>query len=230
MGKQWNSDRLYFLELKKFTADDDCSHEIKRNLLLERKADKPKQHIKKQKHYFTLPTNVRLVKAMVFPVIMCGWESWTIKKTECRRIDAFELCCWRRLLRVPWTARRSNQLILKEINPKYHWKEWCWSFSSNTLASWCEELTHWKRPWCWERLKARGEGLTEDKMAGWHHWLNGHKFEQATRDGDGQGSLACCSPWGHKESGMTEWLNNNYSLATINRYGYVIQSWSMRYI
>ena len=82
-----------------------------------------------------------------------------IKKAEHWRIDAFELWCWRRLLRVPWTARRSNQSILKEISPEYiHWKDWCWSWSSNDLATWCEELTHCKRPWCWERLKARGEG------------------------------------------------------------------------
>ena len=72
--------------------------------------------------------------------------------------DAFELWCWRRLLRVPWTARRSNQSILKEISPNIHWKDWCWSWNSNTLATWCEELTHWKRPWCWERLKAGRQG------------------------------------------------------------------------
>ena len=91
------------------------------------------------------------------PVVMYGCESWTIKKAECWRIDASELWCWRRLLRVPWSARRSNQSILKEISPEYSLKDWCWSWNSNTLATWCEELTHWKRLWCWERLKA-GEG------------------------------------------------------------------------
>ena len=102
----------------KITADGDCSHEIKRRLLLGRKAmTNLKQHIKKQRHYFA--KNFRLVKAMVFPVVMCGCESWTIKKAECQRIDAFELWFWRRFLRVPWTARRSNQSILKEINPEY---------------------------------------------------------------------------------------------------------------
>ena len=115
----------------------------------------------------TLPTKVRLVKAMVFPVVRYRCESWTIKKAECWRIDAFELRCWRRLLRVPWTARRSNQPILKEINPEYSLEElmlksWC----SNILATWCEELTHWKSPWCWERLKA-GEG--NDR--GWDSWM-----------------------------------------------------------
>ena len=109
---------------------------------------------------------------------------------ECWRIDAFKLWCWRRLLRVPWTARRSNQSILKEINPEYHWKNRCWSWSSNALASWFEELTHWKRPRCWERLRAAREEGTEDEMVGWHHWLNGHASEQTLGDSEGQGSLA----------------------------------------
>ena len=103
---------------------------------------------------------------MVFPVVTHGFESWTIQKAECRRIDAFELWCWRRLLRVPWTARRSNQLILKEISPNY-WKDWCWSWNSNTLATWWEELTPWKRPWWWERLKAGGEGDNRE----WDGWM-----------------------------------------------------------
>ena len=97
---------------------------------------------------------------------MCGCESWTIMKAEYWRIDAFEPWCWRRLLRVPWIAR-SNQLILKEISPDIHWKDWCWSWNSNTLATWHEELTHLKRPWCWERLKAWGEG--NDR--GWDGWM-----------------------------------------------------------
>ena len=93
----------------------------------------------------TLPTKVRLVKAMVFPVVMCGCESWTIKKAEHRRIDAFEVWCWRRLLRVPWTARRSNQSVLRRSILGVPWKYWCWSWNSNALAIWCEELTHLKR-------------------------------------------------------------------------------------
>ena len=93
-------------------------------------------------------------------------DSWTIKKADHQRIDAFELWCWRRLLRVPWTARRSNQSILKEISPGVHWKDWCWSWNSNTLATWCKELTHLERPWCWERLRA-GEG--DDRR--WDGWM-----------------------------------------------------------
>ena len=89
---------------------------------------------------------------------MYGCESWTIKKAEHRRIDAFELWCWRRPLRVPWTARRSNQYILKEISPEYSLEGRMLKLNSTTLATWCKELTHWKRPWCWERLKAGGEG------------------------------------------------------------------------
>ena len=112
-------------------------------------------------------TKVRLVKAIVFPVVIYGCESWTIKKAEHWRIDAFELWCWRRLLRVPWTARRSDQSILKEMSPDIHWKAWCWSWNSNTLATWCKELTHLKRPWCWERLRAGGEG--DDR--GWDGWM-----------------------------------------------------------
>ena len=102
----------------KITADGDCSHEIKRHLLLGRKAMTNLDTVLKNRD-ITLPTKVRLVKSMVFPVVMCGCESWTIKKAEHQRIDAFELWCWRRLLRVPWTARRSNQSILKEISPEY---------------------------------------------------------------------------------------------------------------
>ena len=113
MGKQCQS---LFLGGSKITTDGDCSHEIKRRLLLGRKVMTNLDSIFKSRE-ITLPTKVRLVKAMVFPVVMYGCESWTVKKAECRRIDAFELWCWRRLLRVPWTARRSNQSILKEISP-----------------------------------------------------------------------------------------------------------------
>ena len=134
-------------------------------------------------------------------------ESWTIKKAEHWRIDAFKLWCWRRLLRVPWTSRRSNQSVLKEINLNILWKDWCRSWNSNTLAPWCEELTHWKRPWCWERLKVGGEGHDRGWDGWMHHWLDGHEFEQGLRVTDGQESMACYSPWCGKESDMTKWLN-----------------------
>ena len=150
----------------KITADGDCSPEIKRRLLLERKVMTNLDSILKSRD-ITLSTKVRLIKATVFPVVMYGCESWTIKKAECRRIDAFELWCWRRLFRVPWTARRSNQSTLKEINPGCSWKDCRWSWNSNTLVTWCEGLTHLKRPWCWERLKAGGEGGDR----GWDGWM-----------------------------------------------------------
>ena len=109
---------VFILGGSKITADGDCSHEIKRHLLLGRKVMTNLDSILKSRD-ISLPTKVHLVKAMVFPVLMYGCESWTIKKAECQRIDAFELCCWRRLLRVPWTTRRSNQSILKKISPEY---------------------------------------------------------------------------------------------------------------
>ena len=139
----------------KITADHDCSHEIKRHLLLGRKAMTNLDSILKSRD-ITLPTKVRLVKAMIFPVVMCGCESWTIRKTEYRRTYAFELWCWRRLLRIPWTARRSNQKILKEINYEYSLeglmlKLQCFGhlmLRANSLG---------KNPWCWEQFRAGGE-------------------------------------------------------------------------
>ena len=115
----------------------------------------------------TLPTKVHLVKAMIFPVVEYRCESWTIKKTEHRRVDAFELWCWRQLLKVLWTARRSNQSILKKSVLNIHWKDLSWSWNSNTLATWCKVLTHWKRHWWWERLKVEGE--VDNR--GWDGWM-----------------------------------------------------------
>ena len=151
---------------------------------------------------------------MVFLVVMYRCKSWTIKEAEGQRINSFGLWCWRRLLRVPWTSRKSNQSIWKEISPDYYWKDWCWSWSSNTLVSWCEEPTHWKRPWCWEKWKVGREGekgMTEDEMVGWHHPLDGHEFEQALAVGDGQGRLAVhgvTNSW-TQLSEWTDWLTDS---------------------
>ena len=140
---------------------------------------------------------------------MYGCENWTIKTAEHQRIDAFKLWCWRRLLkRVPWTARVSNQLIQRKSTLNIHWKDWCWSWSSNTLATWCEQLLIGKDPYAGKDWRQEEKGTTEGEMVGWHHWLDGHVFEQTSGVGDGQGSLACCSPWGRKESVTTEWLNS----------------------
>ena len=150
MANRWrnngNSDRLYFLGLQKITADGDCSHEMKRHLLLGRKAMTNLDSVLKSRD-ITLPTKVHLVvRAMVFPVVRYGCERWTIKKAECRRIDAFELWCWRRLLRVPCTARRSNQSILKEISPGCLLEGLILKLKLQYLGHLMEVLTHLKRP------------------------------------------------------------------------------------
>ena len=168
-GETWEIVEMvadFILGGSKITVDGDCSHEIKRRLLLGRKIVTKLDSIFKSRD-ITLPTMVCLVKAMVFPVVMHGCGSWTVKKAECWRIDAFELWCWRRLLRFPWTARRSNQSILKRSVLGVHWKDWCWGWNFNTSATSCEELTHWKRLWCWEGFRAGGEG--DDR--GWDGWL-----------------------------------------------------------
>ena len=129
----------------KITADGDCSHEIKRHLLLGRKAMTNLDSILKSRD-MTLWTKLHLIKATVFPVVMCGYESWTIRKAKCQRTDAFELWCWRILLRVPWTAKRSNQSILKEISPEYSLEGLMMKLKLQYFGHWCEELTPWKRP------------------------------------------------------------------------------------
>ena len=141
----------------KITADGDCSHEIKRCLLLGRKVMTNLYSILKSRD-ITLPTKVCLVKVMVFPVVIYGCESWSIEKTECRRIDAFELWCWRRLLRVPWTSRRSNQSILKEISSEYSLEGLMLKLKLQYFGYLIQRLIHWKRPWFGARLKAGGEG------------------------------------------------------------------------
>ena len=155
----------------------------------------------------TLPTKVHLVKAMVFPVVKYGCESWTIKKAECWRIDVFELWCWRRLLRVSWTARRSNP-----VHPKGN-QYWVFTGRNDAKAEtpilWPPLAKSWfigkdsdaGRDWGQEK------GMAEDEMAGWHRRLNGHEFGWTPGVGDDQGGLVCCNSWGRKESDTTEWLN-----------------------
>ena len=160
----------------KITADGDCSREIKRCLLLGRKVMSNLDSMFKSRD-ITLPTKVHLVKAMVFPVVVYGSESWTVKKAECRRIDAFELQCWRRLLRVPWTARRSNQSILKEINPGISLEVMMLKLKLQYFGYLMKrvdslEKTDAGRDWGQEE-----KGTTEDEMAGWHHGLDGHESE-----------------------------------------------------
>ena len=183
----------------KITADGDHSYEIKRHLLLGRKAMTNLDNIRKSRD-FPLPTKVCLVKAMVFPVVMYGYESWTIKKTERWSIDVFELWCWRRLLRVPWIARRSNQSILKEIIPEYSLEGLMLKLKLQYFGHLMQRTDSLEKT-LMKDWRQEEKGMTEASLTRWH------EFEQAPGVGDGQESLACCSPWGHKESDMTEWLN-----------------------
>ena len=164
----------------------------------------------------TSPTKVHIVKAMVFPVVMHGCESWTIKEAERWRIDAFELWCWRRLLRVS----------CREIQPVHPKGNQSWIiFIGRTAAAaetpilWPPDGKSWlilKDPDAGKHWRQEEKRMTEDEMVGWHHWLNGHECELTPGVGDRQGDLVCCSPWGHKESNTTEWLNwteNSYGIS-----------------
>ena len=187
MGKQWQT----IFSGSNITANGAWSPEIKRYLLLGRKAMINLKSILKSRDIY-LPTKICPVKAMVFPVVMYACEIWT-------NWVAKNWCFWTVVLE----TTVENHLDCKEIQPVHpkgnwslniHWKDWCWSWSSNTLPTCYKELSHWKRPWSWERWKAGGEGMTEEEMVGWHHRLDGHEFKQAPGVGDGQGGLVCCSP------------------------------------
>ena len=155
----------------------------------------------------TLSSKVHLVETMFFPVVMYGCESWIIEKAEHLRIDASELWCWRRLLRVPWTARRSNQFILKGISPGCSLEGLILKLRLQYFGHLMWKLTHLKRPWCWERLRAGGEGDNRE----WDGWMA--SLIRWTRvwvdsgSGAEQEGLVCCDSWGRKESDTTEWLN-----------------------
>ena len=203
MANRWgNSDRIYFGGLQ-----NHCSHEVKRCLLLGRKVMTNLNSILKSRD-ITLPTKVHLVKAMVFPGVMYRCGSWTVKNAECRRIDAFELWCWRRLLRVPWTTRRSNQSILKEISPG------C-SLEGRMLKLKLQYFGHvMQRADSFEKTLMLGK-IEGRRRRGWqrmrwldgHHRLYWHEFEWTLGVADGQGGLACCDSWGRKELDMTKRLN-----------------------
>ena len=164
MGKQWKQCQTLFLGSSKITADGDCSHEIQRCLLFGKVMTNLDSILKSRD--ITLPTKVHLVKAMVFPVVMYGSDSWTIKKAEHWRIDAFELWCWRRLLRVPWTARKSNQSILKEISPENSLEGLMLKLKLQSFGHLMWRTDSLEKTWCWERLKVR---VGVDR--GWDSWM-----------------------------------------------------------
>ena len=202
----------------KITADGDCSHEIKRHLHLGRKVMTNIDNILKSRD-ITLPTNVYLLKAMVFPVVMYGCESWSTKKAECQGIDAFELWCWRRLLESP--------LACKEIQPVHPKGDQSWVFigktdvEAETQILWPPDAKSWliwKDPDVGKDWRQEGKGTTEDEMVGWHHQLNGHGFDWTPGVGDGWGGLVCFSSWGRKESDKTKllWFVHFWLVLTFN--------------
>ena len=160
--------------------------------------DQPRQHIKKQRHDFAnkhlSSQDYGFSSSQIWMWELDYKEGWALKNW----------CFWTVVLEktpesLPDSKEDQTSQPLRKSTLNIHWKDWCWSWNSSTLATLCEELTHWKRPWCWEGLGAGGEGgWIEDEMVEWHHWLNGHELEQSLGDSEGQGSLACCSPWGCK--------------------------------
>ena len=174
MGKQWEQWETLFLGGSKITADGDCSHEIKGHLLLGRKAMTNLDSILKSRD-ITLPTKVCLVKAMVFPVVMYGYESWTMKKAECQKTHVIELWCWRRLLRVSWTAKRSSKSILKEISPEYSLEGLMLKLKLQYFGHLMWRTSSFEKILMLRKIEGR-------RRKGWqrtrlHHWHNGHEFE-----------------------------------------------------
>ena len=198
----------------KITADGDCSHETKRCLLRGRKAMTNLSSILKNRDV-TLPTKAHLVKAMVFRVVIYWCESWTIKKTEHWRTDAFELWCSRRLLRVPWTARRSNQLTWKEVNPEYSLKGFMLKLKLQYFGHLMRKADSLEKKLMLGKTGQKEKGMTEDEMVWLHHQFNGHEFEQTLKDSEKKPGVLQTT--GLKDLDTTAWLNNFYRRETIQQ-------------
>ena len=164
--------------------------------------------ILKQRHYFANEGSSS--QSHDFSNSHDGCDSWTIKKPEHQKIDAFELWCWRRLLRLPWTARRSNQSILKEISPGCSLEGLRLKLKLQYIGHLMQRADSLEKTLMLEKIEGRRRRGWQDEMVGWHHRLDGHEFDQVPGAGDGQGSLACFSSWGHKKSYTTDWLNWHY--------------------
>ena len=182
MGKQWKQWETIFLG-SKITADGDCSHEIKRRLLLERKVMTNLDSIFKSRD-ITLSTKVHVVKAMVFPVVMYGCEIWTVKKAEHWRIDAFELRCWRRLLRIPWAARRSNQSILQEIIPEYPFEGLMLKLKLQYFGHLMQRTDSFEKTLMLGKIEGRKRSGWQDEMVRWYHGYNGQELGQTPGNGE----------------------------------------------
>ena len=177
--------------------------------------DQPRQHIKKKRTFANKGPCKPLVKAMVFPVVMYGCERWTIKKAECQRIDAFELRVLEKTLRVLWTSRRSNQSILEEISPEYSLEGLMLKLKLQCFGHLKRRVDSSEKTLMLGKIEGGRRRGQEDEMVGWHHQLNGHKFEQVPGDGEGQGGLTCCSPWGRKDTDTSERLNNKTEMSSL---------------
>ena len=202
MANRGNSGWLYFLGLQKSLQMVIAAMKLK-DVYLGREVMTNLDSILKSRDII-FPTKVHLVKAMVFPVVMDGCESWTIKKGECRRIDASELWCWRRLLRVPWTARRFTQSILKEISPGC---SLMLKLKLQYFGHMMQRTDSFEKTLMLGKTEGRRRRVMEDEMVGWHHRLNGHGFGWTPEAGDAQGGLVYCGSWGHKELDTPERLN-----------------------
>ena len=212
MESQWKQWHFLFLG-SKITADSDCSNEIKRHLILRRKAMTNLDSILKSRD-ITFPTKVHLVKAMVFPVVIYGCESWTLKKGERQRIDAFELWCWRRLLRVPWTARRSNQSILK-ISPGCSLEVLMLKLKLQYFGHLMWRADSFEKTLMMGKIEGRRRRGRQDEMVGWHHLLTGHEFEYRELAMEREAWFAAVHELAKNQTWLRDWTEQNLNFMCI---------------